>query len=112
MKLKINGHWTYKNPVKNLSVIKTVKLVAKLDKAVKINDTKRVGIIIFLLPMVSAKNPQKYMLVINPIRTIPLKTPLSCVVRCNSHATGIIKLIPIVSRTLVDKITPDMKISR
>lgn len=98
--------------MKNLRIIKTVKLVAKLDKAVNTNDIKRVGIITFLLPIVSAKNPQKYILDINPIKTIPLKTPLSCVVSCKSHATGIIKLIPTASSTLVDKIIPHKTISK
>lgn len=88
-----------------------MKFVAKLEKAVNTNDKNSVGIIIVLLPIVSAKNPQKYILVINPIKTIPLKIPLSCVVSSRSHATGIMKLIPIVSRTLVDKIAPDMTMS-
>lgn len=74
------------------------------------NDRNRVGRIIFLLPIVSAKNPHKCELVITPTKAIVLKTPFSVVVRFNSHATGKTKLIPIVSRRTADNIIPDITI--
>lgn len=74
------------------------------------NDRNSVGRIIFLLPIVSAKNPHKCELVITPTKAIVLKTPFSVVVKFSSQATGKTKLIPIVSKRTDDKIVPDITI--
>lgn len=74
------------------------------------NDIKSVGIIIFLLPLVSARKPHIWELVIIPINAIALKIPLFADVIWNSHATGMTKLMAKVSMSDVVRTTPDMTI--
>lgn len=91
---------------------KTVKLFAKLDKAVKKNDRNSVGAITFFLPLVSPKNPHKCELTIIPINNTVLKIFFCVVVRFKSHATGRTNPIPSVSITPADKIIPETPITK
>lgn len=76
------------------------------------NDKNKVGRIIFLLPFVSAKKPQRCALVITPKVEIPLNSPFSDAVRFSSHITGRIKLIANVSKREADNMIPDSPIKR
>lgn len=97
----------YKNPLKYLIVTKSAKFVVKVPIVVNTNDIKSVGIIILLLPILSARYPHNSELVITPMNEIVPKSPFSDVVRFNSQATGITKLIGKVSRRKVLSIVPD-----
>lgn len=86
---------------------KSAKFVVKVPIVVNKNDIKRVGIIIFLLPCLSARYPHNSELEITPMNVIVLKSPFSDVVRFNSQATGITKLIGNVSSSNVLSTVPD-----
>lgn len=103
---------THKNPLKYLKVTKSGKLVAKLDNNVHTDDRNRVGIITFLLPWVSAKNPHNKELEITPTNAIALKIPFSAVVKFNSHATGNTNPIASVSRINAARIIPESTIKK
>lgn len=100
---------TYKNPVRNLKNTSMVKLVAKLEKNVAMNDRIRVGTMTYFRPRQSDKYPQKYELTIIPIELMPDKTPLFAVVSFKSQsATGNTKLMPNVSNDVAVMIIPDI----
>lgn len=69
----------------------------------------KVGLIIFRLPLVSAKKPHKCELIIMPEKPIALIMPRSWIVRFMSHCdTGKTKLIAKVSNKTLAKIRPEI----
>lgn len=91
---------------------KVQKFVEKLDITVKAKPTSSVGLIMFLLPVVSAKNPHKCELLIIPAKPMALIMPRSCTDRFKSHCdTGKTKLIPSVSSKTLASIRPHTNIS-
>lgn len=75
-----------------------------------VKDKNKVGRIIFLLPFVSAKNPQRCALVIIPKIEIQLSSPFSDDVKFSSHITGRIKPIVSVSNRDAANIIPQIPI--
>lgn len=98
--------------MKNLKIANTVKLLAKLDKAVNKNDKNSVGAITFFLPLVSPRKPHKCELTIIPINNTVLKIFFCVVVRSKSHATGSTNPIPSVSIIPADKMIPEIPITK
>lgn len=75
-----------------------------------VKDKNNVGRIIFLLPFVSAKKPQRCALVIIPKIDIPLNSPFSDEVKFSSQITGRMKLIVNVSNRDAANIIPEIPI--
>lgn len=80
---------THKNPARNRKNTNAVKLVARLDKTVAINDRISVGTMTLFRPRESDRNPQMCELAIIPTDVMPDSTPLLAVVSFKSQsATG------------------------
>lgn len=73
-------------------------------------DKNKVGRIIFLLPLVSARKPHRCALVIIPKIDIQLSSPFSDDVKFSSHITGRMKLIVSVSKRDEANIIPEIPI--
>lgn len=88
-------------------------MVEKLEITVITKPNNNVGLMIFLLPVVSAKNPHKWELVIMPTKPIALIMPRSCMDIFKSHCeTGKTKLMPRVSSKTLANIKPHTNMSR
>jgi len=71
--------------------------------------SNKVGLIIFRRPVVSARKPHKWELVIIPANPMELNIPFSLIDKCKSFfETGKTKLMANVSNRTLAKIKPDI----
>lgn len=98
MSLKFTLFSTYKHPTKNLDKIKRNVFVMNPEKKEQQNVRNDANNITFLLPIVSARNPQKYAVTTMPQNGIDENSPSSVVVKFKSQfAYGNTKLALIFS---------------
>lgn len=107
-----NNFKTYKKPFRNLKITKLQKSFEKLESKVIQKANNKVGLMIFLRPVVSAKNPHRWELIIMPAKPMALIMPRSCIDRLISHCdTGNTKLMAKVSSNTLASMRPDININ-
>lgn len=113
MDKEIHIESTHKTPFRKRNVVNTTKLFASDEKTVRTNATNKAGCKTRLRPFVSAMKPQKCDVMIIPKNGAAPKMPFSCVVKFKSHCdTGMIKLMPHVSRFTASNTKPARVISK